>query len=352
MRRPPRASSEALAADPDNLDLRRQVFAAPLASGEFDEPCAGGRGLAGRDRRRHRRGRSCSWPSTACARGKHAQARDLLERLGERRHAGPVQPMLLAWAAFGAGDVKRGAGQDRLADARTQPASTGCARYHRAADAGARRAAGARASTALKARPFARARGRPGARHPDAWPSSAGRGRPRRRPTSWSPTRERRARRTRSWQRLARGPGERRRGWCRWPTRGTGMGDALVGHRRGASSTRSASAQALLLARMADVRGPRRSATPGSWSRRVLLDQGNAGRGAARRWTSIPDDSPRPGPAGLLRAGRSGARTAPTRRSRCCAAMASRAPAAHRRARGAGRPAAPRGALRRGRGGL
>ena len=91
----------ALAAAPDNLELRRQVFALLLSSGELDRALEAARDLSQRD----------AAPDEAvlllgldaAKRGADAEALRLLEGLGRGNIAGPVQPILVAWARFASG---------------------------------------------------------------------------------------------------------------------------------------------------------------------------------------------------------------------------------------------------------
>ena len=83
---------------PENADLRRQVFELLLASGEFERAVAAALVLA--RRRRRRRGGPAAGPG---APRRRAARRRPLRAPGERHMAGPVQPILVAWARFGAG---------------------------------------------------------------------------------------------------------------------------------------------------------------------------------------------------------------------------------------------------------
>ena len=92
----------ALAAAPDNVDLRRQVFELLLASGELERAVTTARELdergAGTD------AVVLVLALDAVRDGRNDTAVALFERLGTANMAGPVQPMLLAWARFAAGD--------------------------------------------------------------------------------------------------------------------------------------------------------------------------------------------------------------------------------------------------------
>ena len=95
----------ALAAAPDNLELRRQVFALLLSSGELDRAVEAARDLSQRG----------AAPDEAvlllgldaARRGADAEALRLLEGLGRGNIAGPVQPILVAWARFASGAQAR-----------------------------------------------------------------------------------------------------------------------------------------------------------------------------------------------------------------------------------------------------
>ncbi len=107
---------QALAAAPGNVDLRRQVFELLLASGELDRAVETARELDG----------SGAATDTvvlvlaldAVRAGRNDAAVALFERLGTTNIAGPVQPMLVAWARFAAGD--RAAAIAQLADAKPE----------------------------------------------------------------------------------------------------------------------------------------------------------------------------------------------------------------------------------------
>ena len=93
---------QALAADPGNLELRRQVFALLLASGEYARALPAARELAQADP-------DAAEPMLFLAldharNGEDARAAELLAKLGKDGLIGTVQPILLAWARFGAGD--------------------------------------------------------------------------------------------------------------------------------------------------------------------------------------------------------------------------------------------------------
>jgi tetratricopeptide (TPR) repeat protein len=93
---------QALALAPDNVDLRRQVFELLLASGELERAVEAARALdesgAGTD------AVVLVLALDAVRDGRDDTAVALFERLGTANMAGPVQPMLLAWARFAAGD--------------------------------------------------------------------------------------------------------------------------------------------------------------------------------------------------------------------------------------------------------
>ena len=91
----------ALAAAPDNLELRRQVFALYLSSGELDRAVEFARDLAQRDAAPDEAVLLLGLDATR--RGDAAEALQHLEALGRGNIAGPVQPILVAWARFANG---------------------------------------------------------------------------------------------------------------------------------------------------------------------------------------------------------------------------------------------------------
>ncbi len=114
----------ALAAEPDNLELRRQVFALLLASGEFERALPAARELVQADPGADD---AVLFLALDHARsGENAEAARLLEKLGKDGLIGTVRPIVLAWARFGAGehapalaaltDADPRAGLDRLRD--------------------------------------------------------------------------------------------------------------------------------------------------------------------------------------------------------------------------------------------
>lgn len=118
----------ALAADPDDIELRRQVFALLLASGEFDRALAAAQSLAEVDG-----GSDEAVLFVAldhARRGENGQARDLLDKVGQEGLTGTVQPILLAWAQFGAGE--RRAAMAALARPDTRAGLDRLRAYHRA----------------------------------------------------------------------------------------------------------------------------------------------------------------------------------------------------------------------------
>lgn len=101
LREAARGFERALAADPDNLELRRQVFALLLASGEFERAIPTAEILV-------QANSSADDAQLFLAlersrRGNYAEARRFLEEVGQRGLTGAVQPILLAWARFGEG---------------------------------------------------------------------------------------------------------------------------------------------------------------------------------------------------------------------------------------------------------
>jgi tetratricopeptide (TPR) repeat protein len=120
---------QALAADPDNLDLRRQVFALLLASGEFDQALPAAHDLLELDANSDEAVLFLALYRTR--QGDHAGALALIGALGRDGIVGTVRPILSAWASFGAGD-EAGA----LRSLAAQDARGGLDRlraYHRAA---------------------------------------------------------------------------------------------------------------------------------------------------------------------------------------------------------------------------
>jgi len=92
----------ALTADPDDVDLRRQLFALLLASGEFKRAVVVGQQLVELDP-----GSDEALLLLALDDARRADFRDSVGRLqgaGTAGLVGTVQPVLLAWARFGAGE--------------------------------------------------------------------------------------------------------------------------------------------------------------------------------------------------------------------------------------------------------
>jgi tetratricopeptide (TPR) repeat protein len=104
---------QALAAAPDDVDLRRQVFELLLASGELDRAVTAARALDENGAATDMAVLVLALDAVRTDRADTAVA--LFERLGVANIAGPVQPMLLAWARFAAGG--RAAAIAELADA-------------------------------------------------------------------------------------------------------------------------------------------------------------------------------------------------------------------------------------------
>jgi tetratricopeptide (TPR) repeat protein len=92
----------ALVADPDDIDLRRQVFALLLGSGEFERAVVVGRQLVELDPESDEA--LLLLALDEARRGDHRGAVRLLESAGTAGLVGTVQPVLLAWARFGAGE--------------------------------------------------------------------------------------------------------------------------------------------------------------------------------------------------------------------------------------------------------
>ncbi len=118
----------ALQADPGDIELRRQVFALLLASGDFERALDAAKGLVQADA-----GSDEAVLFVAldhARRGEDAKARDMLGKLGGEGLIGTVQPILLAWALYGAGQR-----QEALAALSSSDARSGLDRlrtYHRA----------------------------------------------------------------------------------------------------------------------------------------------------------------------------------------------------------------------------
>lgn len=93
----------ALAADPGNRELRRQVFLLRLAGGDTDRAVAAAAALVEIDAEADEALLLLALDKARA--GEHAAARELLGRVGERGALGLVLPVLDAWAAFGAGEV-------------------------------------------------------------------------------------------------------------------------------------------------------------------------------------------------------------------------------------------------------
>ena len=119
----------ALLVEPDNLELRRQLFGLLLASGELERAAAAGRELSGRGATGHELELVLGIEAAHDGRWEEAAAR--LETMGRDGLAGPVQPILLAWARYAGG-----ARAEAIASLDTGTADSGIARlsaYHRAA---------------------------------------------------------------------------------------------------------------------------------------------------------------------------------------------------------------------------
>jgi tetratricopeptide (TPR) repeat protein len=128
MRRAAQSFERALLADPDNLELRRQVFALLVASGEFEQAVAVARDLTGTDH--GAQDATLFLALDDVRRGDFAAAVEKLEAVGGSGLAGTVQPILLAWARFGAG--QRGQGLAALSAGDPQSGLDRLRAYHRA----------------------------------------------------------------------------------------------------------------------------------------------------------------------------------------------------------------------------
>ncbi|MFL5337035.1 MAG: tetratricopeptide repeat protein [Geminicoccaceae bacterium] len=119
----------ALAAAPDNLELRRQVFALLLSSGELDSALEAARDLSQRDAAPDEAVLLLGLDATK--RGADTEALRLLEGLGRGNIAGPVQPILVAWARYASG--ARAQAIDELAVADPNSGLDRLRSYHRVA---------------------------------------------------------------------------------------------------------------------------------------------------------------------------------------------------------------------------
>lgn len=282
----------ALAADPENVDLRRQVFLLRLANGDDERALAAAASLVEIDA-------GADEPLMLLAldrarAGQHAAARDLLQRVSERGATGLVQPVLEAWAIFGTGQVEQ-ALREIGGESAEQPLYL-LRRYHRALMlALARRPAQAAPLLEAEAK-------RPG-------------GPPLRITQSLAQVRvdqgdkaaalrivnEAQAASPQDPQ-LAALRTALEKGQRLVPVKDarTGMADALVGVAE-ALLDQQASAQALLLARMAEFVAPEMGDARLIVGR-VLLDQNNPAA-AVEALASIPPESPQSWAGRLLRAG-------------------------------------------------
>jgi hypothetical protein len=122
---------QALAADPGDRELRRQVFLLRLAGGDLDRALAAARALAEIDAEADE---ASLLLALDLARGRDfAGARGLFAEIGDRGALGLVLPVLDAWAAFAAGEVE--AGLARLGGGEGGGSGEGLEllrRYHRA----------------------------------------------------------------------------------------------------------------------------------------------------------------------------------------------------------------------------
>jgi len=119
----------ALRADPDNLDLRRQVFTLKLASGQTEAALALAEELAVIDREADEARLLLAF--AALKADDHATTLARLDEVRSRGIAGMALPMLQAWALFGAGEGDRAL--TVLESAETGDGLDEVRRYHRAA---------------------------------------------------------------------------------------------------------------------------------------------------------------------------------------------------------------------------
>lgn len=128
LRRAAQSLERALLTDPDNVELRRQVFGLLVAGGAFERAIEVGRELAQADR-----GAQDALLLLALAdarRGDYAGAGRQLEEVGGSGLAGTVQPILLAWSRFGAGQREQALAA--LGDADPRGGLDRLRAYHRA----------------------------------------------------------------------------------------------------------------------------------------------------------------------------------------------------------------------------
>ena len=96
----------ALAADPDNIELRRQIFLLNLASGDMDGAMRGAEELAAIDPDADEV--DLVFALREAERGEYAKAQESLARISSRGVAGLAAPLLGAWMQFGDGQVDKG----------------------------------------------------------------------------------------------------------------------------------------------------------------------------------------------------------------------------------------------------
>ncbi len=93
----------ALQRDPDNLELRRQIFVLHLTAGDFEAALEDAESLHETDPDLETA--SLLLALNAARDGDFDDASDRIEALDERGAIGVIRPLLLAWALFGAGDT-------------------------------------------------------------------------------------------------------------------------------------------------------------------------------------------------------------------------------------------------------
>ena len=101
----------ALQADPDNVELRRQIFLLNLASGDIDAALRGAEELSAIDPDADEV--DLLFALRNVERGQYAEARKSLARISPRGVAGLAAPLLDAWMLFGDGQTEKGLRQLR-----------------------------------------------------------------------------------------------------------------------------------------------------------------------------------------------------------------------------------------------
>jgi tetratricopeptide (TPR) repeat protein len=118
----------ALAADPGNVELRRQIFLLRLASGDYPQALAAAKALVEVETDSDEALLLLALERIRAQDYRHA--RDLLQKVSDRGAAGLVTPVIDAWAAYGSGDAE--AGLTRLGTSTAEQGLDLLRRYHRA----------------------------------------------------------------------------------------------------------------------------------------------------------------------------------------------------------------------------